>query len=75
VNDKIQESGDGPDVLTGEHNIATTGDGSGNLAWGFTPEELKLFPEIEVNYSVSLQTGPELPRITLTKVHRCILLR
>ncbi|GAB1315021.1 54S ribosomal protein L7, mitochondrial [Madurella fahalii] len=31
---------------------ATTGDGSGNLAWGFTPEELKLFPEIEVNYSM-----------------------
>ncbi|KAL2023839.1 hypothetical protein VTK56DRAFT_1106 [Thermocarpiscus australiensis] len=29
---------------------ATTGDGSGNLAWGFTPDEMKLFPEIEVNY-------------------------
>ncbi|AEO63420.1 7ff4bf6a-e3be-44e8-90e1-805dc8ab1880 [Thermothielavioides terrestris] len=29
---------------------ATTGDGSGNLAWGFGPEEIKLFPEIEVNY-------------------------
>ncbi|KAK4680224.1 54S ribosomal protein L7, mitochondrial [Podospora pseudoanserina] len=28
---------------------ATTGDSSGNLAWGFTPEELKLFPEMEVN--------------------------
>ncbi|KAK3378033.1 ribosomal protein L5 domain-containing protein [Podospora didyma] len=29
---------------------ATTGDGSGNLAWGFTPEQMQLFPEIEVNY-------------------------
>ncbi|KAK4204267.1 putative mitochondrial LSU ribosomal protein L7 precursor [Triangularia verruculosa] len=28
---------------------ASTGDSSGNLAWGFTPEELKLFPEMEVN--------------------------
>ncbi|KAK3906428.1 ribosomal protein L5 domain-containing protein [Staphylotrichum tortipilum] len=29
---------------------ATTGDSSGNLSWGFTPEEMKLFPEVEVNY-------------------------
>ncbi|KAK4241453.1 ribosomal protein L5 domain-containing protein [Achaetomium macrosporum] len=29
---------------------ATTGDDSGNLSWGFTPEEIKLFPEVEVNY-------------------------
>jgi large subunit ribosomal protein L5 len=32
--------------------LATTGDDSGNLAWGFTPEEIKLFPEVEVNYWV-----------------------
>ncbi|KAK4148907.1 ribosomal protein L5 domain-containing protein [Chaetomidium leptoderma] len=29
---------------------ATTGDSSGNLSWGFTPDEMKLFPEVEVNY-------------------------
>ncbi|KAK4189600.1 putative mitochondrial LSU ribosomal protein L7 precursor [Podospora australis] len=31
---------------------ASTGDSSGNLAWGFTPENMRLFPEIEVNASV-----------------------
>ncbi|KAG7289602.1 hypothetical protein NEMBOFW57_005973 [Staphylotrichum longicolle] len=29
---------------------ATTGDSSGNLSFGFTPDEVKLFPEVEVNY-------------------------
>ncbi|KAL1836064.1 hypothetical protein VTJ49DRAFT_5615 [Mycothermus thermophilus] len=29
---------------------ATTGDGSGNLSWGFEPEDMKFFPEIEFNY-------------------------
>jgi len=33
---------------------ASTGDGSGNLSWGFTPEHVALFPEIEVNYDVSI---------------------
>ncbi|KAK3359203.1 ribosomal protein L5 domain-containing protein [Lasiosphaeria hispida] len=31
---------------------ATTGDSSGNLAFGFAPEEVALFPEIEVNYDM-----------------------
>jgi len=31
---------------------ATTGDSSGNLAFGFTPDDVKLFPEVEVNYWV-----------------------
>ncbi|KAK3944135.1 ribosomal protein L5 domain-containing protein [Diplogelasinospora grovesii] len=30
----------------------TTGDGSGNLAWGFQPSEMAIFPEIEVNYAM-----------------------
>lgn len=29
---------------------STTGDESGNLGWGFKPEEFALFPEIELNY-------------------------
>jgi hypothetical protein len=37
-----------------DNGIASTGDGSGNLAWGFDPEQMKLFPEIEVNYWVSI---------------------
>lgn len=28
----------------------STGDSSGNLAFGFTNEEVALFPEVEVNY-------------------------
>lgn len=28
----------------------TTGDESGNIAFGFAPDELALFPEIQVNY-------------------------
>lgn len=31
----------------------TTGDSSGNLSFGLTPDDVALFPEIEVNYSVS----------------------
>ncbi|KAK4224855.1 ribosomal protein L5 domain-containing protein [Podospora fimiseda] len=31
---------------------ATTGDSAGNLAWGFGPEEVKLFPEVEANYQM-----------------------
>lgn len=27
-----------------------TGDESGNVGWGFTPDQLALFPEIQVNY-------------------------
>lgn len=27
-----------------------TGDESGNVAWGFTPEEFAMFPEIQVNF-------------------------
>ena len=30
----------------------STGDSSGNLAFGFTPEEVGLFPEVEVNYDM-----------------------
>ncbi|OAA61701.1 50S ribosomal subunit [Niveomyces insectorum RCEF 264] len=30
----------------------TTGDSAGNLAWGFTSENMALFPEIEANYSM-----------------------
>ncbi|RPB26815.1 ribosomal protein L5 [Terfezia boudieri ATCC MYA-4762] len=30
----------------------STGDGSGNLMFGFTPAEMALFPEIEVNYDM-----------------------
>lgn len=32
---------------------ATTGDSAGNLAFGLTPDEVKLFPEVEANYWVS----------------------
>ncbi|TKX25498.1 ribosomal L5P family protein [Elsinoe australis] len=28
----------------------SSGDSSGNITWGFTPEQVALFPEIEVNY-------------------------
>lgn len=28
----------------------TTGDGSGNLSFGLTPDQVALFPEVEVNY-------------------------
>lgn len=31
----------------------TSGDSSGNIAWGFDPEGASLFPEVEVNYDVS----------------------
>lgn len=30
----------------------STGDGSGNLAFGLTGEEVAIFPEIEVNYDM-----------------------
>ncbi|KAH8909077.1 ribosomal protein L5 [Coniochaeta sp. PMI_546] len=30
----------------------TTGDSSGNLSWGFNPEDMALFPEIEVNFDM-----------------------
>ncbi|KAK9769154.1 putative Ribosomal protein L5 C-terminal domain-containing protein [Seiridium cardinale] len=30
----------------------TTGDGAGNLAWGFQPGQMIFFPEIEANYSL-----------------------
>lgn len=30
----------------------TSGDNSGNIAFGFTPEQVALFPEIEVNYDM-----------------------
>ena len=33
--------------------VATTGDSSGNLSFGMTPDEVKLFPEVEINYWVS----------------------
>lgn len=32
---------------------ATTGDSSGNLSFGLSPEEVKMFPEVELNYWVS----------------------
>ncbi|KAK5654837.1 hypothetical protein OQA88_6873 [Cercophora sp. LCS_1] len=31
---------------------ASTGDSSGNLSWGFAPEEVAMFPEIECNYDL-----------------------
>ncbi|KAK0652237.1 ribosomal protein L5 domain-containing protein [Cercophora newfieldiana] len=31
---------------------ATTGDGSGNLAFGLGPQEVAMFPEVEVNYDM-----------------------
>ncbi|KAH6652217.1 50S ribosomal subunit [Truncatella angustata] len=30
----------------------TTGDGAGNLAWGFQPSQMMYFPEVEANYSL-----------------------
>ncbi|KAF7515932.1 hypothetical protein G7054_g14362 [Neopestalotiopsis clavispora] len=30
----------------------TTGDGAGNLAWGFAPSHMMFFPEVEANYSL-----------------------
>jgi large subunit ribosomal protein L5 len=30
----------------------SSGDSSGNLTFGFTPEETALFPEVEVNYDM-----------------------
>jgi large subunit ribosomal protein L5 len=29
---------------------ATSGDGSGNMSFGLTPDQVALFPEIEINY-------------------------
>lgn len=40
-------------MVFADKEIATTGDSSGNLSFGLTPEELKLFPEVELNYWVS----------------------
>lgn len=42
----------GGGVLT-DGGIATTGDSSGNLSFGLSPDEVKLFPEVEANYWVS----------------------
>jgi ribosomal protein L5 len=44
--------GDGGFLLT-DGKIATTGDRAGNLAFGLSPDEVKLFPEVEANYWVS----------------------
>ncbi|KAI1076295.1 54S ribosomal protein L7 [Whalleya microplaca] len=30
----------------------TTGDGAGNISWGFDPQEMMYFPEVEANYSL-----------------------
>ena len=30
----------------------SSGDSSGNLAFGFTPEEVAMFPEVEINYDM-----------------------
>ena len=38
---------------TANGGIGTTGDSSGNIGWGFNPEDMVLFPEIEVNNDVS----------------------
>lgn len=40
-------------VLLTDGIIATTGDSSGNLSFGMSPDEVKLFPEVEANYWVS----------------------
>lgn len=34
-------------------DLGSTGDGSGNLSFGFDREGAILFPEVEVNYDVS----------------------
>jgi hypothetical protein len=34
--------------------LGTTGDSNGNLSWGFSREGAILFPEVEINYDVSL---------------------
>lgn len=39
-------------ALTG--NLGSTGDSTGNIGWGFEPQEIMHFPEVEANYSVSL---------------------
>lgn len=35
----------------------STGDNSGNLAFGLTPEDVALFPEVEVNYDMWVQAS------------------
>jgi large subunit ribosomal protein L5 len=50
----------------------TTGDGGGNISFGFNREGAILFPEVEVNYDVS---HVYLLPLTLLTILRCILLR
>jgi large subunit ribosomal protein L5 len=38
--------------ITANCLAGSTGDGSGNISWGFTPDQVQLFPEIEFNYSL-----------------------
>jgi hypothetical protein len=35
-------------------SVGKSGDGSGNISWGLNPEDVAMFPEIEVNQAVSL---------------------
>lgn len=49
----------------------SSGDSSGNIAWGFDPEASILFPEVAVNYDVSQVLNPwPAPRLTTTRCTR-----
>lgn len=47
----MKTTGSGPSLIP---FLGTTGDSSGNISWGFNPEDMALFPEVEVNYDVSV---------------------
>jgi hypothetical protein len=40
----------------------SSGDGHGNISFGLTPDQLALFPEIEVNYDAYVDPAPTFPR-------------
>lgn len=51
----------------------TTGDGAGNISFGFNRESAILFPEVEVNYDVSSYFFH--PMASLLTASRCTLLK
>ena len=63
-------------VITTNTPTGSTGDSSGNLSFGLTHENMALFPEIEVNYDVSImELSVSDEQAVLTVNIRFILLR
>ncbi|RYP59442.1 hypothetical protein DL769_008530 [Monosporascus sp. CRB-8-3] len=53
----------------------TTGDGTGNIGWGFQPQDVMHFPEVEANYSVSSPEGYATKYHVADEFHSCTHLR